>query len=158
MKLKEALESLKGENVKVGANSSFIFCAKVDDNTIDTIDKMAQLEKVRLKGYLASLHKANDTFVSRWQSRQYANFKTYIREQANDRKRIDDGLREIPKKIKNFKMYSEREVNEMYPSFEGGTIIIFEGDESGQYWTYDEYKSGRGKVQNDDVCTSNKRM
>lgn len=144
MKLKEALESRMGERVKVGANSSFIFCDKVDDNTIDTINKMSRLELERLKRYLASLRKANDNFRERWKDKPKTNLGSYLRAQKNDRKRIDDGLRELPKRIRTFKAYSEREALESYPSIEGGTIIIFEGAESGQYWTYNEYKNGRG--------------
>ena len=41
--------------------------------------------------------------------------------------------------------YEEREVIEIYPSFYGGNIIIFKGDESGKFWEVEEYEGKKPK-------------
>lgn len=100
MKLKEALEKKKGERVKVGAASSFMYCGYVGDDFQEVFDKLSWLTL---------------------EARRYRRSFKYTQN-------------------KPFVPLLNREVKDMYPSIEGGTIIIIEGDEGGAYWTYDEYK------------------
>ena len=46
--------------------------------------------------------------------------------------------------LSNWKDYLDREVKEIYDSFdeEGTKICIFEGDEHGKWWTTKEYRTG----------------
>ena len=57
-----------------------------------------------------------------------------------DRKITDKRLVSLPERIENFTNFTERKVLDRYASEFGGSIIIFEGKENGQYWTVQEYE------------------
>ena len=165
MKLKSALKKHKGELVKIGAASSYIFCGTLDDSINDVFEKHDKIEIRRLQKILNDTRKHDEKFDAIWNAKTEAELKTFHtaarkyrwtddmvlkkhselmkrieQRRHNDRMRVDKLLQILPQRIENYVGIADRKVKEEYESIEGGTIIIFDGLEVGAYWTYDEYK------------------
>ena len=163
MKLREFLEAHKGEMVKVGSASSYVWCGKVDDETNAFLLKASDKEHKRIKKVYPMLLSKDKTFDEEW-DRRYSNklksfetmalgagFVPKVRKEKKEkmiadfnferqkaREALTNLLIELPERITNWTTFLEREVVDIYPSLEGGTIVIFDGKESGKYWLYSE--------------------
>lgn len=165
MKLREALKNHMGERVKIGAQSSFIFCGTMSEEVYQVFEKHDKIEEHRLQNILDNTRKHDEKFDCIWNDKTEAEMKVFNaaarkfkwshdmmykkhtdlmkrieQRKKNDRMRVDKLLRILPQRIENYVPIKERKVKEEYESLEGGTIIIFDGLESGAYWTYDEYE------------------
>lgn len=164
MKLKEALENHRGEKVKIGAASSFIFCGMAED-AFEVLDRMSMERLEELFKMLKDTTRKNEIFDRFWdaktesflrsvksdaRSKRWDELKTADRmkwavkecdrKKQHDRTRTAHLLESLPEQIQKFKGFVERRVREEYESIEGGTIILIEGQETGAYWTYEEYE------------------
>lgn len=167
MKLKETLLNHAGEQVKIGAQSSFIYCG-IAEGAFDILDKMSAHRLEELKKQLDEIRRKNEMFDKIWtaktdaflrqtqmeaRSKRWNEIKTAERmsgavrmcdrKKNADRIRIARLLETLPVQIENFKGFEERRVRKEYESLEGGTIILIEGHEVGSYWTYEEYERGK---------------
>lgn len=168
MGLKEALKDYKGKNVKLGSSASFVYCGEVTDDINKLLDDLAQQELMRIVKRCQSLQSARARHDELWNQRlerrtdefyklAHKSYWTmdqmslkhkrmiekFEKEKAHDLMVIERNLRTLPKQIETWKSYTERKVREIYPSLlEDATIIIFEGEERGNYWTVEEYKGG----------------
>ena len=165
MKLKDALINHSGERVKIGAQSSYIFCGTLDESISEVFEKHDKVEVRRLQKILNDTRRHDEKFDSIWNTKTEMELKTFHtaarkyrwnndmilkkhselikrieQRKKNDRMRVDKLLEALPQRIENYVGIADREVKEEYESLEGGTIIIFDGMEVGAYWTYDEYE------------------
>lgn len=165
MILKELLNDMNGETVKLGSASNFVFCGKVDENTEGTLIKLSAEELDSLKDRLTWTKARDKNFDHIWdmtlkrrlklleESAEKHSYSINEKEQKEreliaehnkardkDRRLTDKRLVSLPERIKNFTNFTERKVLDRYASEFGGSIIIFEGEENGQYWTVEEYE------------------
>ena len=165
MKLREALKNHMGEKVKVGSASSFVFCGDVDENIFDTMEQLSQYEvKKRLKSYSLQTRKSHKTFMNKWADKMNRGLRRIKRtaaieewcleryekeiatfmnecEAEKEREREDRVSNQAAEQfMKAWDGFLDRRVKEEYESIDVGTIIIIVGNESGEYWTYDEFE------------------
>lgn len=174
MKLREAINSHKGDRVKIGSSSSFVFCGLVDDGITKNLEEIAQYEMQRkLKSYELRTRKSRAAFIHLWahkmndglrklrlQSNQEkwtpaeheAKVAEYIKEfearKQEDKERRESG-QAAREHLASWVDFLDRRVKEIYPSLEGGFIILIEGHEVGEYWTYEEYERKWGHEEAD---------
>ena len=153
------------ETVKIGSKVGFMFCGTVDANTESTIDKLSDIQLARLKRLCAEYQKDNARFEGTWETK-HKNMKrfmagvalkerwkkekreerykeaeaTFKAERLKARIALDERIAEASERIRTWTNLNERKVKEEYESIEGGTIIIIEGKESGDYWDVAEYE------------------
>lgn len=173
MTLKETLKTYKGKTVKLGSGNAFVYCGEVTDDICDELDKMAEQELKRIIKRSKSLQSARARHDEIWNLKLIRRTEDFYRmanhqhwtidqmglkhkrmieqfdaEKAHDLMVIDRNLQALPEQIATWKSYTKRKVKETYPSFlEDATIIIFEGEERGNYWTVEEYKGGYYEVE-----------
>lgn len=165
MKLENALKKHKGERVKIGAQSSYIFCGTLDDKVYAVFEGHDKVQVRRLQKIYNEAQRHDENFETIWNEKTEKELKNFNacavkykwtmdmiakkhkdlmhridQRKKNDRLRVDRLLRILPQNIDNYVPIRERKVKEIYPSLEGGTVIIFEGLENGSYWTYAEYE------------------
>lgn len=165
MKLKTILKKYMGKDVKLGSANAFVYCSTVNNKTIRELnvlsaDELNRLVKVCIDNQ-SFLRKFDKIWNQRIELRQKEfnalasargwtpelmahnhalMMKKIEREKAHDlenKQRLD---REFTEYISKYTYFPEREVKEIYPSAFGGTSIIFEGRERGNYWTKEEYE------------------
>ena len=165
MILKELLNDMNGETVKLGSASGFVFCGKVDENTEGTLIKLSaeeldslknllkltkrhdknfdQIWDMKLKGQLELLEESAEEHsysISEKEQKERELIAKHNKARDKDRRLTDKRLVSLPERIRNFTNFTERKVLDRYASEFGGSIIIFEGEENGQYWTVEEYE------------------
>lgn len=165
MKLRETLKNFKGEKVKIGSSSSFVFCGMVDDDITATLDVLSQYEmQKKLKAYELRTKKSRVGFCQLWAKKMNEGLRTlrmqsrvegWTKEQHeakvkefikdfDEQKKADQERRQSGEAAREyFKAwvgFLDRNVKEEYESMEGGYIIIIDGNEIGEYWTYEEYE------------------
>lgn len=194
MKLRTALNALKGRTVKVGSGVGFLYCDTVTDETLDTLDMMAHASRIKREYDLDFRKKRLDNFEKYWKDVRESELNKLREARRRDQEWVkarNDSLRAanskervkptVTKTIKeyskeltqrklrekefltkfiayeteyldNWKRYSERDVvvrdgvDAIYASQdEDAVIVIFEGDESGKYWTSEEYRADVAK-------------
>lgn len=168
MTLKEQLQKLK-VNVKIGANSGFLFCGTYDEDTIDTLNAISIIEKDKIKREIKQKSIYLKDFDKIWDKELRSRY-----ENLEKSKKLDDEnaivtkeeikeIREawekeketnykitkkrydlITKYIKTFQLLPDREVKEIYDTIDasepkGTKIIIVDGIEKGAYWLTTEY-------------------
>ena len=168
MTLKEQLQKLK-VNVKIGANSGFLFCGTCDEDTIDTLNAISIIEKDKIKReikqksiYLKDFDKIWDKELrSRYENLEKSKklddenaivTKDEINEMREEWQKEKETNYKITKKrydlitkyIKTFQLLPDREVKEIYDTIDasepkGTKIIIVDGIEKGAYWLTTEY-------------------
>ena len=168
MTLKEQLQKIK-VNVKIGANSGFLFCGTYDEDTIDTLNAISISEKEKIKREIKQKSSYLKDFNSIWDKElriRYENLekaKKMDNENAKVTKAEIEEIREawvkdketnynltkkrydlISEYIKTFKYLPDREVKEIYDTIDvsepkGTKIIIVDGIEKGAYWLTTEY-------------------
>ena len=169
MTLKEQLQKLK-VNVKIGANSGFLYCGTYNEGTIDTLNSISIREKEKIKREIKQKGAYLDNFDSIWDKElriRFENFEktkklndenSYVTEaEAKEirkewKKDREENFRITKKRynliteyIKAFKYLPDREIKEMYDSIDvsepqGTKIIIVDGIEKGLYWLTSEYQ------------------
>lgn len=127
MTLEETLERYRGQHVKIGAASSFIFCGRIDDNTASVLTDYANDYLLRRKQDLERLEK--ELKLLKNDPTQWTKKKRQIK--AN-----------IEEYVENFNPILGREVNEIYSSILSPKvkIIIVNGGEIGNCWDESEYR------------------
>lgn len=177
MDLRETLKNHKGEKVKVGSASSFVFCGTVDDAAYDAIMQASKTElEKKLNALERSARRRDANFDHVWgtklndglqriraearvqklttlqtEQRMTEYIEKVAKLKARDRERVDKQLSNIPERIKNWTPFLDRRVREKYESIEGGTIIIIEGQEIGDFWTYEEYERRCGNAIKENI-------
>lgn len=123
-------EAIKGLdcNVKIGSKSGYVFCGKptaielheIDGYCIEKCEKSIESEKKELRVLVSELKELEKKIQNKTQS-------LYKKQ---------DALKARPHLLK-------RKVLDVYKSIseENTYCMIVEGDEVGDYWTVDEYKS-----------------
>ena len=164
MTVREALEQYKGVTIKLGSGNGFVYCAPCDENTPKTIEDMSKKEvkklKARARNELRKKCEALNSFTEKWDGELRARLDRHdlntkykadytATEEDIRTKWHDDRQAEYEKliaAIEDYKTWIEeltpyltREVEEVYKSLRGETVIIFHGRESGKYWTIEEY-------------------
>ena len=168
MTLKEQLQKLK-VNVKIVANSGFLFCGTYDEDTIDTLNAISIREKEKIKREIKQKSSYLKDFETIWDKElrvRYENLekakkmddknarvtKTEIEEIRKAWVKDKETNYNITKKrydlisdyIKKFQYLPDREVKEIYDTIDnselkGTKIIIVDGLEKGEYWLTTEY-------------------
>lgn len=172
MKLKDAVDVYRGQTVKIGSASSFVFIGKLDEQSLETLRELSKKYHERIEYnyhhfdvYLNNFEVNED---KRWADQiikfdrsclrrkvtqkvrreEYKKLRERYLEEKAKRKRNAETRRDYCKRaLDEWTEFEEREVKEVYPSIELDNIIIFEGYETGKYWTLEEAE--RGSVQND---------
>lgn len=121
MTLEETLERYRGQHVKIGAASSFIFCGRIDDNTASVLTDYANDYLLRRKKDLERAKKEKNKAL--W---------------SDKKRQIVEAAEEY---IKTFTPILGREVKEVYRSLLPSKvkIIIVAGGEIGGCWDKREY-------------------
>lgn len=168
MTLKEQLQKLK-VNVKIGANSGFLFCGTYDEDTIDTLNAISIREKEKIKREIKQKSSYLKDFDTIWDEElrvRYENLEKAKKMDDKNAKVTKAEIKEIreawakdkeanynlTKKrydliseyIKTFQYLPDREVKDIYDSIDnlepkGTKIIIVDGIEKGAYWLTTEY-------------------
>lgn len=168
MTLKEQLQKLK-VNVKIGANSGFLFCGTYDEDTIDTLNAISIREKEKIKREIKQKSSYLKDFDTIWDEElrvRYENLekakkmddknakvtKAEIKEIREEWVKDKEANYNITKKrydliseyIKTFQYLPDREVKDIYDTIDnlepkGTKIIIVDGIEKGAYWLTAEY-------------------
>lgn len=168
MTLKEQLQKLK-VNVKIGANSGFLFCGTYDEDTIDTLNAISIREKEKIKREIKQKSSYLKDFETIWDKElrvRYENLektkkiddknakvtKTEIKEIREAWAKDKENNYNLTKKrydliseyIKTFQYLPDREVKDIYDTIDnlepkGTKIIIVDGIEKGAYWLTAEY-------------------
>lgn len=167
MKLKEVLKNHMGENVKLGASSSFVYCGMADAGIFETVEMLSQKElQKKAKAFETRKRKGHIYFMKRWseklnrglrrlryeatangwtkeqvEARTKEFFKDFEQRKERDRQRVESG-EDVAERLQGWVGFLDRKVKEVYEGFDGETIIIFEGNELGAYWTFEEYERG----------------
>lgn len=168
MTLKEQLQKLK-VNVKIGANSGFLFCGTYDEDTIDTLNAISIREKEKIKREIkqkSSYLKDFDTIWDKELRVRYENLEkakkmddknakvtkaeieeireAWVKDKENNYNLTKKRYDLISDYIKTFQFLPDREVKEIYDTIDvsepkGTKIIIVDGIEKGAYWLTAEY-------------------
>lgn len=168
MTLKEQLQKLK-VNVKIGANSGFIFCGTYDEDTIDTLNAISIREKEKIKREIKQKSSYLKDFETIWDKELRVRYENLEKAKKMDDKNAKvtkaeiEEIREawekdkennynltkkrydlISEYIKTFQFLPDREVKEIYDTIDvsepkGTKIIIVDGIEKGAYWLTTEY-------------------
>lgn len=165
MKLREALSNHIGEYVKLGAACSHIYCGIAGHDIFEIVEKLSDMElKKKKKARERNNRMGHIKFQRKWAeklntglrrlktqaqingwTKEECDAKTkafitaYERDKEYARKRSEGDTAED---LEAWVGFLDRTVKEIYPSIEKGIVIIFEGNEMGRYWTYDEYERG----------------
>lgn len=121
MTLAEMLERYRGQHVKIGAASSFIFCGRIDDNTATVLANYANNYLSKRKQDLERAKKEKNKAL--W---------------SDKKRQIIEAAEEY---VKTFTPILGREVKEVYRSLLPSKvkIIIVDGGEIGGCWDKREY-------------------
>lgn len=168
MILKEQLQKLK-VNVKIGANSGFLFCGIYDEDTIDTLNAISIREKEKIKREIKQKSSYLKDFETIWDKElrvRYENLEkakkmndknakvtkaeieeireAWVKDKENNYNLTKKRYDLISEYIKTFQFLPDREVKEIYDTIDvsepkGTKIIIVDGIEKGAYWLTTEY-------------------
>ena len=165
MTLKEAIKKYQGYNVRIGAASAFIYINKCSRSTYKSIERLSEKEYERLATFRDDNIAHRDNFVEIWDKRAEARLKKVITDNKYSIGKVLDKLEKMYKKIDhdikadrkqtehnierytdrydNYIPFLEREVKDVYPSdLNDDIIILFKGEENGDFWDEQEYKEG----------------
>lgn len=127
MTLAETLEQYRGQRVKIGAASSFIFCGRIDYNTATVLTAYVNDYLENRKKDLRRLEK------------ELKLLKNDLTKWSEKKRQIKANIEEY---VENFKPILEREVKEIYSSIlePKVKIISVDGGEIGNCWDESEYR------------------
>ena len=160
MTVKKILQEYKGQEIKLGAKTSFVFCGKVGDDIESIIDMISNIYFKSLVDYKNWLEEYLDpiNFEYKWAER--INKAIELEKKKEGKKRTKEEIikywlkkknnayvyysKRLPatnKRIENFTPFLERKVIEVYKSIvdKSVTIIRFSGFEQGAFWDKEEY-------------------
>ena len=156
MRLEDYLQLHQGEVVKIGMSSGFIYADTITEETKGIIEKMSEEEEANLKRMhrvykaklkeLKSLVSKMDEFLKELDSSNTYN-TAYFRAIKNTNEvaltKVKVSFYNAERKLKAFSPFLGRIVLEEYKSVtENALITIVSGNESGRYWTVEEYRNG----------------
>lgn len=164
MIVREKLNELKGVNIKIGSKSGFVYCHKVDNNTIEELTAISYEYHKKFKRQLKDVEEYLKNFNTFWDvelrkrldlalservlTKEDGEFIKNIWQQDKDKsyKEVTNKKATLTKYLKGWKGFTEREVKEVYDTIstqepKGTKIIIVDGLEIGEYWTTKEYKA-----------------
>ena len=163
MTLREAINKHHLDVVRIGALNGFIYVAKCNEKTPNVIERLSNKEHKRLVTELRKNREHANNFDTNWDKRARQRLKNIItnekyekvmsklakerekieREKKRDLKQTENNIKRLTNRLDEFIPYLDREVKEVYKSdINDDIIIIFEGQENGNYWTAEEYKRG----------------
>lgn len=163
MKLNEAILLETGKKVKIGSGSGFVFIDTITNDTPKIIKDISDDYYKRQKKYYKDLKTFYSNIDARWSERRRKAedewFKKAARHEAQkplhklvedlekekeaERTKTEKALRETRLRIENYVDFGERNVKEVYDSIYADKIIIFEGNETGDFWLESEYREGK---------------
>ena len=129
MTLRECLNNHMYQKAKIGAESGFLFCDKITEETIDILTPIGHVSRTCLEKEIKALNKAI-------QEQEKYNQPT---------KDLKAKLEKTEKKLENWTEMPDRKVLTMYRDDDDSIIIIINGSESGKYWTFEEYAEDKKK-------------
>ena len=157
MTVEDAINNYMGQNIKLGAETGYIYAGRVTQETASELEEISNEYLMQLKRTLERAKRHNTNFEERWittEARIWAYWekerkskrptraeqqKIIKKRKESDRARTQTNLKILPKWIAEFTPILSREVREIYPSLYGdSTIILFEGREYGPFWTLNE--------------------
>lgn len=169
-KLKDELKNHIGRYIKVGSGGAYFFCDKAKDNILDVMQNASEnyyqgliISECRLVNQISNhpLSWENRRTRRRNELKESGYSDSYIESEINkmygyeeDDLRIKIAqLKNLRKRIADFTSFLERNVVAIYGGNDWldnetiipSTIILFDGDEKGPYWSYDEYNKGVAK-------------
>ncbi len=152
MTLREMLATKTGTAVKIGAATSYLYCDYVIDQTVPTLEKInneiinnKQKNLSEFTRTLPVIEKLIEQLETKLNLVNNRKERKSIQKEIDIAKAKKNGLSKLIKKYSNFLANPinilDRKVIDSYPSTinHDHTCIIIEGDESGSYWTIDEY-------------------
>lgn len=158
MRLKSALEKLnKDELVYIGSKSAFFFIGYPQDfiNQCDEISTMwfKKYERAKNNAYKAlTAHETAKPPVGANGFKQIYNVSKRMKENisvpyevlldqwSKRHKSLQTTYNTTCASLEKFKPFMERVVKEEYKRIDNtGTVIVIRGNESGMFWTYNEY-------------------
>lgn len=135
MQLKNELRKHYGKNVKIGSQSSFVWCNCITDEAFKDIEHES---RVILKNHMKMLHMYRVKLKGLMSAKPSNKIE---RAKIEDRIEIcKHGIEKYERLIATFKPLLDRKVKEVYPSvYENEIIILIYGEESGSFWSVNEY-------------------
>ena len=165
MTLKEVIKERTGQMAKIGSGNSFVYCGEITENLPELLDRLSDDEFTRVSDRLRRLNNYLSRFDHLWacklehkmdefyksvhskhlpidmvQQKHKKLLEKFEKEKATDLRLTRNGIDLYSRRLEEWEKFTDRKVKEIYPSFEEGIIIIFEGEESGRYWSYEEYE------------------
>lgn len=165
--LREVLEKYEGQNVKIGSQSGYMYCGPADASVVQNVSDVERQNILdRMCSYIDRIartdelvekevgHKVSATIRKLWvlPNKDINVFSGTARKAAMDamhsqmKERQDDvkKLRECMNRLSPWVGLLDREVLEVWNSIDepGTKNIKVEGEESGKYWTTEEYQTG----------------
>ena len=166
MTLKDTLNDLKGQAVKIGARAGFVFCGKVDNATIFELTNLSQqylqpaLDRHQKKIKEKSVF--NEVWDKKFEEMQERIktkhpiiepelFGKYYNRFENERdkawNKLMTEISELENEIFCYQNFPDREVIKTYDSFcDADKIIIIAGTEQGKHWLISDYQKEKGAV------------
>ena len=163
MTLREAINKYQLEVIRIGVVNGFIYVSKCTAKTPNVIERLSNKEHNRLITNLRKNREHANNLDTDWDKRARQRLKNIItnekyekimsklakerekieREKKRDLKQTENNIKRLTKRLEEFIPFLDREVKEIYKSdINDDIIIIFEGQENGDYWTQEEYKRG----------------
>ena len=162
--LKNTLKDLKGCNIKIGSNTSFFYCGKVDKNIETTLTKISEKYQKWYENALAKAREKYNSLDSTYDMKIAKANEKYKRSKKKRKVAIDKLLKQkekdkdlLPKKIgslfhylRNWKPFLERDVLYVVDSIDmeekpNTYVIKITGLENGKYWFTKEYEKDQKK-------------
>ena len=161
MTLREAIKKNEGNTIRIGAASGFIYIARCSWRTVNVIERLSEKEYRRIKKALEDNKKHKSNYATYWDVEarrrikseistcKYDNIQLYVNKEMRkiehakrrDKETTEKNITRLQKKYDNFIPFLDREVKAEYKSdINNDIIILFEGDENGDYWDANEYK------------------
>ena len=157
MNLKDFLVDYIGVEVKLGSKAGFVYCDKLPEDYVELLTDLSEKEYAKLI-YYKNKHEAHlinfDYFWVKKIDTALKDFRKIKRPRITKEQLLDDldARRKVDfkktkeavtlykKRIKTFTPFLTRNVREVYDSeYDIGTkIILFEGEEQGQFWFKNE--------------------
>ena len=127
MKLKTLLENSKGINIKVGANSSFVYCDVCDENVGEKLEKIGNYYLTLFKERVEKLQAKKS--LKEDEKQEYETIKNFV---ENYIPLLD---REV--------IYCVNGISKDEPNTK---VVKVNGLETGRFWTIKEFKSKKNKL------------
>lgn len=164
MTVQQKLDKYKGKSIKLGSDTAFIYCGIADDNVLPVLMEESKKQLAKVKREYDNALRSKKNYIRRWKDRldrRLEDFdnkavkerwdhntkrkkfrklcEKYDNAKEQEKTKLDKKLISLPEKIDNWIDIPDRKVMETYRGIYGDIIILFEGEEKGEYWDAAEY-------------------